>query len=262
MPRANQLNGKDWLQRSFSIWRNIGKDKDARDHPAAFPVALASRLIECYAADETGIVFDPFAGSGSTLLAALNAGMEAIGSDINPHYREIFKRRLPSDIMKSNRWSYEIQDSRVMNGMIKPESIEICITSPPYWDILNRRRSADKKKTISYSNSEDDLGNITDYDDFLKSLGLVAGCVEKSLRGGGYFILNVMDIRKGSRFYPLHQDAALVLQDTGNFVLNDIIIWDRQPDYNNMKTLGYPHKFIINKVHEYLLVFRKEKENG
>ena len=67
------------------------------------------------------------------------------------------------------------------------------------------------------------------------------------------------DIRKGPSFYPLHQDACNAVQQSGALVLNDIIIWDRQAEYNSMLPLGYPTKFIINKVHEYLLIFRKEK---
>ncbi len=73
----------------------------------------------------------------------------------------------------------------------------------------------------------------------------------------GYYILNVMDIRKNGDFYPLHHDASQVILEGGAMSLEDIIIWDRQIEYNSMRPLGYPYKFIINKVHEYLLVFRK-----
>ncbi len=262
MSRANSLNGADWLKNSFSIWRGLSRGRDAAEHPAPFPIALAARLIDCYAADPDGIVLDPFAGSGSTLLAALRAGMSAVGLDINPAYRKIFERRLSLFEEGGNRWKYEVQDSRVMNGAVEPESVEICITSPPYWDILNRRRSADKKTAKPYSSNGHDLGNVADYQGFLNALEAVAGQVERALRPRGYFILNVMDIRKGANFYPLHQDASIAVQRKGQFVLNDIIIWDRQADYNSMRPLGYPHKFIINKVHEYLLIFRKEGEGN
>ncbi len=69
--------------------------------------------------------------------------------------------------------------------------------------------------------------------------------------------MNIMDIRKGPVFYPLHQDASDAILQSGSFTLEDIIVWDRQSDYNAMRPLGYPFKFIVNKVHEYLLVFRK-----
>jgi DNA modification methylase len=76
------------------------------------------------------------------------------------------------------------------------------------------------------------------------------------LKDKGYCIVNVMDIRKKNQFYPLHIDITEKLQQVG-YTLDDIIIWDRQKEYNNMRPLGYPYKFRINKVHEYLLIFTK-----
>ena len=259
MERANQLDGSRWLKNSFSIWRNLVRDRDSREHPAPFPVALASRLIDCYVANPKGVLLDPFAGSGSSLIAALQKGMAAIGFDINPTYRDLFLNRL--DLFKEGgrEWIYEIQDARTLSKSVEGGTVEICVTSPPYWDILTRRRSADGKSPKAYSRSEYDLGNISDYTAFLDELGTVAREVEMALRRKGYFILNIMDLRKGSRFYPLHADAISTLKTKTGMTLEDIVIWDRQSDYNTMRPIGYPSKFIINKVHEYLLIFRKEE---
>ena len=253
--RANLLNGSDWLKYSFSIWRGFAKDRNV-DHPAPFPISLASRLIDCFAANREGIVLDPFAGSGSTLLAALQAGMRTIGFDINSEYRDLFQSRL--SLFDDELWDYRIHDSRTLSELLDECSIEICITSPPYWNILHRPRSADLKQSVSYSTNGNDIGNIENYNVYLEALKVVSQQVEIVLRPNGYFILNVMDIRKKSNFYPLHQDASDAIVQSG-FVLEDIIIWDRQNDYNSMRPLGYPYKFIINKVHEYLLIFRKRE---
>lgn len=258
--RANQLSGSEWLKNSFSIWRGLGKDKDSGGHPATFPIDLVSKLLACYAADPTGTVLDPFAGSGSTLLAALRAGMDAVGIDLNPEYREMFLRRLSLFDSFDGRWRYETHDYRMMNELIESGSVEICITSPPYWDILNRRRSADRKDSRPYSKSEYDIGNVCDYNEFLSHLILVSERVEESLHTGCYFILNVMDIRKDGVFYPLHADVMSEIVENTDLALEDIIIWDRQSDYNSMRPLGYPNRFIINKVHEYLLIFRKGEQ--
>ena len=256
--RANQLTGSDWLKRSFSIWREFRRDKDSKAHPAAFPVDLATRVIECYAADPDGVVLDPFAGSGSTLLAALKCGMETTGVDINPAYRDQFLQRLSLFEFGQANWRYEIQDARYLTEIVEPGSVELCFTSPPYWNVMHQRRSADGKAGRPYSEDPGDLGNLDGYVCFLTALTAVAEQVERALRIGGYFVLNVMDLRKGAIFYPLHMDAIAAIHDQTNFTLEDIIIWDRQADYNSMRPLGYPHKFIINKVHEYLLVFRRQ----
>ena len=259
MDRANQLNGSEWLKNSISVWRDFVKDKDSKDHPAPFPIGLVSKLIDCYVANRSGVLLDPFAGSGSALIAALNRGMSAVGADVNVAYRDLFRNRLDFISGMDSEWVYEVQDARFLSKIVEAGSVEICITSPPYWDILSRRRSADGKSSRPYSHNEHDLGNISEYDFFLSALGEVVQQVELALRLGGYFILNVMDIRKGGQFYPLHNDAILSINSQTNLTLEDIIIWDRQSDYNAMRPLGYPSKFIINKVHEYLLVFRNRE---
>ena len=254
-PRCtNLLSGAEWLQRSFSIWRGMDKNPEERQlkHPAMFTYKLVERILESYTC-KSGMLLDPFAGSGTALLAALSNNMEAVGLDINSYYREVFESRV--GVFNNDRWRYHVLDARCLGDVVLPQSVDICITSPPYWDILNRKRTADNKMPCSYSSATNDLGNIEKYDDFLISLSEILAMIRISLKPASYFILNVMDLRKGSSFYPLHMDVTHIAQENG-FELQDIIIWDRQKDYNNMRPLGYPYKFIINKVHEYLLVFR------
>ncbi len=261
------MNGAEWLKNSFSIWRDLPRDGDRKSHPAAFPVSLVKKTLDCYANGSSSLVLDPFAGSGSTLLAASAQGIRSVGLDVNKKFKEVFLNRL--DLFDTQEqgengslWRYEICDARNRSAffeIVQENSVDLCITSPPYWNILNRRRSSDGKTAIAYSDSDSDIANIPSYKGFLRAFGDVAQNIGKALKHRGYLILNVMDLRKGSKFYPLHQDASLVVQERGGLVLNDIIVWDRQKDYNSMRPLGYPHKFIVNKVHEYLLVFRKEK---
>ena len=41
------------------------------------------------------------------------------------------------------------------------------------------------------------------------------------------------------------------------FLFDDLIIWDRKHEYNNLRPLGHPSVFRINRVHEYILIFQK-----
>jgi modification methylase len=59
-----------------------------RRHPAPFPYELAYRLVRMFSFwGDT--VLDPFCGTGTTLLAALNCGRRAIGVDIDPSYVDL-----------------------------------------------------------------------------------------------------------------------------------------------------------------------------
>lgn len=67
------------------MWSDIRKTSAERclGHRAAFPAGLAARLIECFTTAGDDVVLDPFAGSGSTLVAAAAAGKRAIGIDVS-----------------------------------------------------------------------------------------------------------------------------------------------------------------------------------
>ncbi|MCJ7446118.1 MAG: DNA adenine methylase [Bacteroidales bacterium] len=259
--KTNNLNGKEWLQNSFSIWRDLGKtDEEKRlNHPAIFTIKLISKLIDTFCKPNGGLILDCFAGSGTTLIAGLKKGKDVIGFDLNSNYKNQFIKRATNSY-NINSYGLEdkycISDSRFLSKKFEENSVDLCITSPPYWDILNRQRTADYKQNINYSNKIEDLGNIEDYNNFVSSLKTVFIEVHKVIKTKGYFIVNVMDLRKKDKFFPLHIDTARIAQEVG-FSFEDIIIWDRQPEYNNMRPLGYPFKFIVNKVHEYLLIFRK-----
>ncbi len=258
--KTNSLSGKEWLQNSFSIWRDLGKSEEEKKlkHPAIFTIKLASKLIESFCKLNGGIILDPFAGSGTTLIAGLLKEKEIIGFDLSDKFKKLFSERAINsyNFNKNVENNYIIHDSRFLSKHVSLNSVDLCITSPPYWDVLNMKRTVDVKENINYSSDIEDIGNIEDYNEFLDALKLVSSEVYKVLKPKGYYILNVMDLRKKSKFYPLHMDASRIAQEVG-FSLEDLIIWDRQPEYNNMKPLGYPHKFIINKVHEYLIILRK-----
>ena len=65
---------------------------EALGHPAAFPVGLAEFFIKAYT-NFDDIVFDPFMGSGSTLIAAEKQGRKAYGTEISPIYCDLIVKR-------------------------------------------------------------------------------------------------------------------------------------------------------------------------
>jgi len=75
-----------------SIWRFPPERKN--EHPAPFPLVLPTRIIYSILDDKKGIVLDPYAGSGTTCLAAKLLGSNYIGIDISKEYVKDAENRL------------------------------------------------------------------------------------------------------------------------------------------------------------------------
>ncbi len=261
--RANELDGRAWTRNSISVWSDIRKSPEEMKlgHPAIFPLELVTRLIQCFTASDDRVVLDPFSGVGSTALGAALLGKTGIGIELSAEFTEKARGRhllAPRDAGSPRVGECRLYtaDARNLLDYVAPGSVDLVITSPPYWDILLQRRSADGKPVRHYGAAAADLGKISDYQEFLHRLGDVFTKVCEALRPGKYCIAIVMDLRKKDRFFPLHADLAAVMGDVG-FIYDDLIVWDRRQEYNNLRPLGYPYRFRINKAHEFILIFRK-----
>jgi modification methylase len=80
-----------------SIWTDVKGASTRQGHPAPYPAVLAERLIRMFSfAGDT--VLDPFGGTGSTAIAAINSGRNSISTDIEPEYIEIARRNIAKTI--------------------------------------------------------------------------------------------------------------------------------------------------------------------
>lgn len=89
----------DWRLKSKAasgigdVWR---VSQEPSDHPAPFPLRLPAFAIE---STSPRLVIDPFMGSGTTLRAAKDAGVHAIGVDISERYCEMAVKRLGQEVL-------------------------------------------------------------------------------------------------------------------------------------------------------------------
>ena len=84
---------KSWLT---SSWSDIKGESTRKGHPAPFPIPLAERLIRLFSfAGDT--VLDPFCGTSTTSVAAINTGRNSIACDIEPKYISLATERLSKE---------------------------------------------------------------------------------------------------------------------------------------------------------------------
>ena len=87
------ISKDDFLDATVSIWDILPESARRVGHPAPFPVELPRRLIELYTF-EGDLILDPFIGSGTTAVAAVEAGRHFVGFDLDPDYLELAERRI------------------------------------------------------------------------------------------------------------------------------------------------------------------------
>ena len=89
---------KAWTQ---GVWTFNGESKKRIGHPAPFPKDLPYRCIKLFSY-ERDVVFDPFSGSGTTLIVAQNCNRIGIGIEIDPSYCELSKNRILNETSSLN----------------------------------------------------------------------------------------------------------------------------------------------------------------
>ncbi|MBS73913.1 MAG: SAM-dependent methyltransferase [Euryarchaeota archaeon] len=94
--RENTIEKQEFIDLTKSIWKFPTASAKRIGHPAPFPEELPRRCIEFYTFSGD-VVLDPFMGSGSTALAAIQTGRNFIGFDISKEFIDLAKKRISND---------------------------------------------------------------------------------------------------------------------------------------------------------------------
>ncbi len=86
--RQSDISKQDFMDWTNGLWTFNGESKKRIGHPAPFPIQLPHRAVKLFSYVRD-VVFDPFAGSGTTLIAACNNNRIGIGLDIDKNYLEV-----------------------------------------------------------------------------------------------------------------------------------------------------------------------------
>ncbi|OBI95029.1 DNA methyltransferase [Mycobacterium asiaticum] len=270
---ANRLNGltaKEWLSESVSVWtqRGLGAGHAEaaieRQHPAPFSYTDVSRVINMLSKPDA-TVLDPFVGVGSTLKACALTGRNGVGFELNPHFAALTRERLatevPPEALASTTQTVWEGDIRILANKLDQDTIDLLVTSPPYWGILNKKPDHKVKSerlspglAVNYGDDPRDLANIVDYKEFIEELAVSLGDCAKALKHKGYIVLIVGDFRHKSRYYPFHADIARALEERGLTLQAMNILYQR---HKRVFPYGYPYAYVPNVHHQNIVILRK-----
>jgi len=267
----NDLTPSEWIPETISVWiqRGLGAGHPdtqiERQHPAPFSFTDVSRLIRFFT-KKGGTVLDPFVGIGSTLKACALEGRCGIGIELSPKYAQLARERLEKEVrdLFANVEAQKVivGDARALVKELGTASVDFVVTSPPYWNILHKEdhkvrqeRRANNLDT-RYSDDGLDLGNIHDYEQFLREVAAVLGECGRVLKPKKYMAVIVSDFRDGSRFIMYHADLARALQSY-KLELRGIKVLHQK--FKKVFPYGYPYAYVPNIHHQYILILQNEK---
>ena len=270
----NNLSGAKWLNFTTSVFSTFyatnGKDSYAHEirkiHPSPKPPQLMKEIIEFFT-KENELVFDYFMGVGGTLLGAGLSKRKAIGIELNKKYIDAYKqaaKEIGVEVFttKCDDCLEILNNKNKMQSLLKDEKISLVLLDPPYANMMSKEKTGGDiaiygNTATPFTNDGRDFGNITQeefYERLKKSVELILPYMKKH----GYIVIFIKDLQPNKKeLNLLHADIIEKLNEIPNLNYKGLRIWaDRSA---KLFPYGYPFSFVANQIHQYVLVFRKEK---
>lgn len=254
--KLNEMDGVSWIKFTKSFFIEDGKPsditKDIELHPASFPPPMIRKFIKFFT-KRGEWVLDPFLGTGSTLVACDETDRNGVGIELYPKYAKIAKRRTNQTIYQDSAFNV------VSKLQEKGQKFKLCITSPPYWNILKKERDYVQQERLAkgldtkYGENPNDLGMISDYDMFLNKLKDLFVNIREIMEERAHLVIIVQNIRDKGETIPFAFDLVNQLRDVYKY--QGERIWCQ--NQKGLKPYGYPFAFVPNVHHHYCLIFKK-----
>jgi 16S rRNA G966 N2-methylase RsmD len=284
----NDLDAKQWIKATPS-WVIIdargepGWDKK-KLHPATFPISVPEHFIPIFSKKQHTIL-DPFAGTGSTLIAASKLGRYSIGIDLQQKYSDLFdeimsthylhpKQTMLVDTPESrlHRWiwspTYRVGHCIQEIFRLPERSIDYIFTSPPYSNALrsdpNRTGMLTRhKKRIQdgldthYSEDSVDMGNLELHGDWLDMMVQFAIAASTRIKNGRFMSIVIQNLM-GIDFQPIAWELAQAVdkETPWRFAFEMLWLQSTKP----ARIHGHPSRFLPSNHHHYVLNFQHTED--
>ncbi|MHC1592350.1 MAG: DNA methyltransferase [Candidatus Helarchaeales archaeon] len=255
--KLNDLTGKEWIQFTRSWFISDGKPseitREIESHPASFPPDMIEDFIKFFT-KKGECVLDPFVGTGSTLVACDKTGRKGVGIELNEKYAGVASKRTRQKVIQG--------DARVEIKRLKEKgkTFKLCITSPPYWNILHKDKDYTQKERkkkgldLKYSEIPEDFGNIKQYKSYIQELSELFLDIFEILENGGHLVVIVQNIRDKGETIPIAFDLVFRLRSKYSYQGERIWVQSQK----QLRPYGYPFAFVGNIHHHYCLIFKKK----
>lgn len=267
--KLNELTGREWTYFLNSIWitayppvaNEHGFDL-RKVHPSPKPPKLMRDLILFFTKGGDWIL-DPFAGVGGTLIGGsiCERKRNSVGIEINQDYIDAYKQVCKAEGFE--RQKLICGDARELQSIreVAKREFDLILTDPPYSDLMARPKSGQKKKLYNrddatpFSSNPADLGNLP-YKEFVPALVEILEQAVTRLKDKKYLVVFCRDLQpKPGEPFLLHADMIKAICEIPTIEYRGMKIWHDQA--SDLYPFGYPYAFVMNQMHQYVLIFRK-----
>lgn len=267
--KLNDLSGSEWIFFLNSVevthYSTKGTDGFAHHlrgkHPSPKPPQLMKKFVDFFT-KEGQVVFDPFMGVGGTLIACSLSNRKGVGVDLSKNYIDLYKK-VCKELGVVEQTTIVGNSLELDKLLPKNTKFDFILTDPPYGEMLSKKRTGQKKKKTGvaiatpFTNHETDLGNM-ERENFLESLKNVIAKSAEYLKPKGYIAVFVKNLQpNGNGHNMLHCYITSKLLEIPDISFKGYKIW--YDATQKLYPFGYPHAFVANQFHQFIMIFRKEK---
>lgn len=180
---------------------------------------ILERYIDRYT-DEGDLVFDPFAGFGTSLVIAEKMGRKTLGYEI------LKDRAAYAGTLLSDPSSIVQGDIALVDSSNLPE-IDLCISSPPY---MNRDDQEDPLSAYQ--------APVASYTEYVNRLAGIYTSIGSRLKPTGHLVIQLQNLRNQQGVTPLAWDVHQAMGQDLQFVGEEICTWDHE-------CYGYSHGYCL-----------------
>lgn len=270
----NDLPASEWLKFTSSVlstfYSTSGEEAYAHNirkiHPTPKPPQLMRDIISFFT-KEGEIVLDYFMGVGGTLLGAGLCGRKAIGIDLCAKYIDAYQQAakelsLPEFPTIQGDCLEILKEGNKINELTNNQKCSLILIDPPYGNMMSREKTGGDISVYGnvgtpFTEDQRDFGNMS-VEECIASIKKSVELSQAYLKVRGYIVIFIKDLQpKKKETNLLHSMIVSKINEIPNIQFKGLKIWADKSA--KLYPYGYPLSFVANQIHQYILIFRKEK---